>query len=186
MPTVPRAKTHKASASAPKRTVVFLGAGASASEGAPIQATLFRDYFVQYQKEPPQRVYHEWDRELATFFAEFFGIDVDHGKLDTALFPTFEEVLGVLELADSQGESFRDWGTSNLVDGHRKPRIQHLRDVLVLLIAEVLDKKLQGPPHHHRTLVRRIGGDLKHVSFISLNYLCGENTYVDRVTVSLG
>lgn len=153
-----------------RKTVVFLGAGASASEGAPMQATLFRDYFIDQKSEPAHRIHHEWDSELATFFLDFFGIDVDHGDLNATNFPTFEEVLGILELADSQGESFRDWGTSNLVDGQRKPRLQHVRDLMVLLIAQVLDKRLLNVGDQHRALLQNLKGGLRDTSFISLNY----------------
>ena len=95
-------------------TVVFLGAGASRADGAPLQGELFRDYFLYYNDQPPGRIYHEWDRELATFFDDFFGIDVDDPRhVESASFPTFEEVLGIIEIADTQNESFRSWGTSS-------------------------------------------------------------------------
>jgi hypothetical protein len=140
------------------QTVAFLGAGASAAEGAPTQASLFREYFRSYQRKPVDRIHHAWDRELATFFLDFFGLEVDHGNVETMVFPTFEEVLGILELARSQEESFRNWGTSHIIDGGRKPRVEHVHDLLVLLIAEMLDERLPGPgagPLHPRHEARR-------------------------------
>lgn len=154
-------------------TVVFLGAGASCADGAPTQGELFRDYFLHYNNQPSDRVHHSWDRELATFFFVFFGIDVDDPEgVKNATFPTFEEVLGILEIAESQNESFRDWGTTHLVDAQQKPRIQHMHDVLILLIAEILDKKLRGKATQHPKLIKALHNAewLRQTSFVSLNY----------------
>ena len=81
--------------------IVFLGAGASKSDGAPIQSELFGDYFSKLtgtSRSDP----------LSTFFNDFFGIDVNSGPPHDE-YPTFEEVLGVLELAISRNESFRGY-----------------------------------------------------------------------------
>jgi len=171
------------------RTVVFLGAGASRADGAPLQGELFRDYFLHYNSRPCDRICHDWDRELATFFDVFFGIKVDdRASVEHARFPTFEEVLGVIELADTQGESFRDWGTSHIVDAQQKPRLQHMHDVLILLIAEILDRKLRGNATHHPRLVRllRDTGQLQTTSFVSLNYdILIDNALVGRSGLNL-
>ena len=111
-------------------TIIFLGAGASAAEGAPIQSTLFREYFKYYRSMPAHAVHHAWDGELVTFFHAFFGIDVDHDNLDKAEFPTFEEILGMLELADAQHDSFRDWPGVHVINNGTS-RIQHVHDLLV-------------------------------------------------------
>jgi hypothetical protein len=73
-------------------TAIFLGAGASKAEGAPLQGELFRDYF---SSPAFKNSGDEMDRELATFFAFMFQIDVDHGDIPNIKFPTFEEVLGL-------------------------------------------------------------------------------------------
>ena len=154
-------------------TVVFLGAGASCADGAPTQGQLFRDYFLYYNDQATKTIQHEWDRELATFFLVFFGIDVDdRSVVEEASFPTFEEVLGIIELADSQNESFRDWGTSHELDARKKPRLQHMHDLLVFLIAEILDQKLRDQATHHPRLVMNLQAAnwLRNTSFISLNY----------------
>ena len=48
-------------------TAIFLGAGASKAEGAPLQGELFREYFssVLFKNS-----HEDMDRELATFFQE--------------------------------------------------------------------------------------------------------------------
>ena len=56
-------------------TAIFLGAGDSKAEGAPLQGDLFREYFSSHVFKDS---HDEMDRELATFFHEIFQIDVDH------------------------------------------------------------------------------------------------------------
>jgi hypothetical protein len=48
---------------------------------------------------------HE-DSDLATFFLKMFRIDVD-GDVSKVQFPTFEEVLGLTDLAILRKEAFR-------------------------------------------------------------------------------
>lgn len=51
------------------RDVIFLGAGASAADGAPTQNRLFKDYFES-------RVHTDTTtNSLHSFFSDFFGID---------------------------------------------------------------------------------------------------------------
>jgi len=171
-------------------TVIFLGAGASRADGAPLQGQLFKDYFLDYNDQPRDRIHHSWDRELATFFHVFFGIDIDDRKsVETASFPTFEEVLGIIEIADSQNECFKDWGTSHIVDAQQKPRLQHMHDVLILLIAEILDHKLRHMATYHPNLVQYLHkvGWLRTTSFVSLNYdiLIDNALLSDRKTSNL-
>jgi hypothetical protein len=59
-------------------TAIFLGAGASKAEGAPLQGELFADYFSS-PSFPRSR--GKMDRELAAFFSEMFGLDVRQGDL---------------------------------------------------------------------------------------------------------
>ena len=42
-----------------------------------------------------------------------FDIDVDNDDLDNIVFPTYEEALGVLDLADLKNESFKDFTNIN-------------------------------------------------------------------------
>ena len=72
-------------------TAIFLGAGASKAEGAPLQGELFKEYF----SSPLYRgVRSVMNSELTTFFWEMFHIDVKRKDLTNDMFPTFEEVLG--------------------------------------------------------------------------------------------
>jgi hypothetical protein len=128
--------------------IVFLGAGASASEGAPVQGALLKEYFSSYKKVNEFAVHHEMDRDLATFFLDFFGIDINSDDLEGVSFPTFEEVLGILELALNRNESFRNYGLSSI-----NPVIQKVREHLILLIALILDEKLKPRGKFHRQLI---------------------------------
>jgi len=150
------------------KTVIVLGAGASASEGAPLQADLFREYFQSYRRRSEGQQYEEMDRELATYFLLFWGIDVDHGDLAKARFPTFEEALGLLEIAESRNEFFKDF--AGLYP--ERTRGREMRSHLVNLIGRILDEKLETWRGHHTRLINSIkeSGRLPCTTFIGLNY----------------
>ena len=152
----------------PDKTVIFLGAGASAAEGAPVQADLFREYFKSYRRRPEGAMYEEMDRELATYFERFWGIDVDHGDLDRAQFPTFEEALGLLEMAESRAEFFKDF--TGLYP--ERTRGREMRSHIVNLIGRILHEKLETWRGHHTVLVSSVkdAGQLPSTTFIGLNY----------------
>src|ERR1035441_10585866 len=91
-------------------TAIFLGAGASKAEGAPLQGELFWEYF----SSPEFRCSRApMDRDLTAFFAEMFRIDVKRSGLRTEEFPTFEEVLGLTDLAILRKEAFRHFDIEN-------------------------------------------------------------------------
>ncbi|MFZ5993500.1 MAG: SIR2 family protein [Thermodesulfobacteriota bacterium] len=155
--------------------IIFLGAGASACEGAPLQGDLFREYFRSCQIERDDRLNNEMDQRLVEFFEIFFGIDIKSGVLDNVSFPTFEEILGMLELALNREESFKDY---NLTPD--KPRIQRIREDLIFLIAIILDKKLRGKAKYHKKLINRLKIKLSKTVFVSLNYdILIDNALVD-------
>lgn len=143
--------------------VIFLGAGASASEGAPVQKDLFSEFF---RSEGPQPRNAQGLERLSRFFRHFFGIDIGAGLADV-VFPSFEEAFGVLEIAIDRGESFKGYSSSSAA-----PDVQKAREDLIFLIALVLNRTLMAPKGHHRTLVQRLKdeGRLSSTAFISLNY----------------
>jgi NAD-dependent SIR2 family protein deacetylase len=150
--------------------VIFLGAGASRAEGAPLQAELFRDYFKlckpdSMSKEGEITLY----RRMRKFFKDFFGINIANGDLNHTSFPTFEEALGVLEIAIKKEESFKGWiSDSDSAD----IKIQRYRQSLIYLISTVLERALQGKAHYHRRLIQRLlkQRKLNKTAFISVNY----------------
>lgn len=152
----------------PIEDVVFLGAGASTAKGAPLQGDLFKEYFSCKTHES-----HPTYPELKSFFKKFFG--VDGGNLGSKLFPTFEEVLGILEIALNREEGFRDCD---------KRRIQQIREDLIFLIATVIDEKLRGVGReYHTRLVQRLKEEdrLSKTGFVSLNY----DILIDNALVAL-
>src|SRR6185437_5637397 len=153
------------------KTAIFLGAGASAAEGAPIQTTLFRDYFKLLKKRRSNHsVEPEHERELATFFQLMFDIDVDHGNLDTLVFPTFEEALGVLDLADLKNEAFKDFPNINFASN--SGRIKFLRLYLVFLMADIINQSLQQSRQvHEKLMINLVNRKLiNNALFLTTNY----------------
>jgi hypothetical protein len=158
-------------------TAIFLGAGASASEGAPIQNRLFQVYFKRC-RELGNFGYTEMENGLAEFFYKMFDIDVNKGNLDEIIFPTFEEALGVLDLADIKNESFKDF--SNLNVASNSGRLKFLRLYLTLLMAKTIHKELLTSNKIHNKLVKNLKKQekLNDVFFLSTNYdpnLCIRN-----------
>lgn len=147
------------------KDVVILGAGASAAAGAPLQGKIFNDYFVSCA--PKTNSQTQMKRRLEAYFRTFFGIRFGNLDLRNTTFPTFEEALGVLEIALDRNESFAGFGTSL-----SKPMIQMARDDLIFLIALTLKQKLEYAPNYHGMLLDRLERDsgLLNTSFISLNY----------------
>ena len=96
-----------------RRTVIFLGAGASKSDGAPLQIELFKYYFEAFnddrikKKYSNSNAYIKKDKRLRAFLNDFFGIE-SFEKANQNEFPTFEEALGILDLAIIKGEEYRN------------------------------------------------------------------------------
>src|SRR5580704_6089400 len=128
-------------------TAIFLGAGASKAEGAPLQGELFKQYFSSplYRGKRSLR-----NRELTAFFQEMFGIDVKRKDLTNDSFPTFEEVLGLTDLAIIRKEAFRNFDIENRAKN--SGRLRFIAQYLVFLVAKVLDAKLRGNAKVHRNL----------------------------------
>jgi NAD-dependent SIR2 family protein deacetylase len=147
------------------RRVIVLGAGASAADGAPTQEGLFRKYVEIINR--PESSHRTCERDIATLFFSLWGIDIDR-NMKQQHFPTFEEVLGLLELSVARGESFKRFGGMH----QETPRSHRLRAHLISLIATVLEDTLQCENVHHSGLVRALKGLgwQGRTDFISLNY----------------
>lgn len=146
------------------RDIIILGAGASKADGAPLQKEIFIEYVNQFkQGSIPRRI----SNAVNPFLKNFFGIDVDVPKVETNNYPTFEEVLGVLEIADMRDEYFRE---SILT----KQSLIQMKKYLIYLIAIVLDKSLSTHygEYHHYNLIKRLKKEcvLQETTFISFNY----------------
>lgn len=155
--------------------VIILGAGASKSEGAPLQKELFSEFIEYYKQASKDKICSlskEQEELIIEYFKDFWGIDINNYQNPDVEFPTFEECLGILDLAYLRGESLK---------GYTGDDINKVRNALIFLIAKVLDKKLRGKIVYHRRLVDRLieKEKLTQTAFISLNY----DTIIDNILV---
>lgn len=162
-----------------RKTAIFLGGGASAAEGAPVQSMLFKKYFKALRAE---NNYSDFKRvsELRAYFKQMFFIDVLQDDLDEINFPTFEEAISLLDLAVRKRQSFKDFDLENLAKNSN--RIGFIRQYLVLLMAEVLEDKTAVVKGLHQMLAERLGelGRLTDMVFLSTNY----DVLIDRALAS--
>ena len=146
---------------------IFLGSGASAAEHCPIQNQLFIDYFKSLTKKDYKS---EMNIKLHKFFKEMFNIDIINDDIDKILFPTFEEVLALIDLAEQRRESFKNFRFENLQK--KSDNIRILRQYLILLMAKVLHNNDKTNNYYHKLLVDNLlkKDILKDTTFISSNY----------------
>lgn len=107
------------------------------------------------------------DKALERFFLQMFAIDV---RAPQNAFPTFEELLGLTDLAILRKEAFRNFD----LDGRTADRftLRQIAQYLVFLVAKILHSKLEHRARHHRALVEQLrdADELLNVAFISTNY----------------
>lgn len=149
------------------KIAIFLGAGASAAEHCPIQNQLFVEYF----KSLTQKDYeNEMNKELHKFFKVMFDIDTMNDDIEKVLFPTFEEVLGIIDLAEQRRESFKNFRLE--IFNNRTDSIRILREYLILLMAKLLHNDDKTNNYYHKLLIDNLlkANVLKDITFISANY----------------
>ncbi|QDV88973.1 hypothetical protein RAS2_00320 [Phycisphaerae bacterium RAS2] len=148
------------------RTAIILGAGASAADGAPLQADLLRGFF-ESRRDADRIQNAAMQHRLAEHFEQIWGICVTENTSHSD-FPTFEEALGLLELADSRREYFKNISRN---ESHGA-RVSEIREHLVALIAVYLEEKLRTSQQNHLKLISslRRTGWITSTVFLSLNY----------------
>lgn len=141
-----------------KRTVFVFGAGASFDEGLPFQEKLLKAYFQNQQSDDSFKV------ELSQYFKDFFEINVE--DFNNVEFPTFEEALGIIELAIEKEETY---GPNYSLEKLRK-----IRTALILSIGVAIEKCNLNRNNSYGILVRKLfhkGHFQKdEYGFVSLNY----------------
>lgn len=149
------------------KVTIFLGAGASAAENSPIQNELFSEYFKNIVDEEKFSI---MNRELYKFFKQMFNIDIFKDDMNKVIFPTFEEVLGLIDLAEQRRESFRNFGLETL--NRRSDSIRFLRQYLILLMAQAIYKTANSNNKYHKLLIKNLDAEglLMDTTFISANY----------------
>lgn len=161
------------------KITIFLGAGASAAENLPIQNELFSHYFKYILPKDKNK---KMNRELAKFFKDLFFIDVINDDVDKINFPTFEEVLGVLDLAEQKRESFKHYKTESYNDSNNTS-ISYIRQCLIMLTAYTLNNASSSSNNYHKMLVSNLvkEGLICDTNFISANY----DIHIDNAIGSL-
>lgn len=149
------------------KVAIFLGAGASKSEGAALQGELFHKYFTSREFDPSNS---PMDKALTLFFKRMFAIDVLDSSIKAHEFPTFEEVLGLTDLASMRKETFRSF--SPKASSASSDPMRSISQHLVFLVAKLLEKTLRGGHPQHRDLIAglREKAPLTDFVFISTNY----------------
>lgn len=124
---------------------------------------------------------NEMNRELAIFFQLFFDIDVDNNNLCGVTFPTFEETLGILDLAERRKETLKNFDLENIASNSN--RIRFIRQYLVLLMAKIIYDKLESSNGLHIQLVKNLVKcqELKDTIFLSSNY----DILIDNALISV-
>lgn len=153
------------------KTVIFLGAGASAADGAPLQNQLFKSFVNASHDNRYKSKCTRIKNEINDFFELFFGFNIDSdlvvdGKVD---FSTFEEALGILDLAISKNEEFR--GGSD--------KLEQFRIAIVSSMALAIEYELDinkdytsNQMNYHSMLVNKLYSDshFSDFTFLSTNY----------------
>lgn len=163
------------------KNIIFLGAGASKADGAPLQNELFNEYFYMRKVKKyntnidifdeicdkyipmDEKIEHMID----DFFKDFFGIN---NTVEGSIYPTFEEALGMLDLAISRKDYFFQTCKTYNLDSIKVGDYQSIRLALLLAMSEIIDYKLDKlDGHTHSKLISNLH-DINNISFISTNY----------------
>lgn len=148
------------------KTAIFLGAGASKADGAPLQYELISEMIKLIQEDTIDVKPH-----LRTFFLIFFEIDIQDTLINRD-YPSFEEILGVIDISIERGESYKDFQHHPLARNSDNPVLVQVREYLVYYMAQVIKKKLEGENIYHTKLIKNLKDKniLEKVCFISTNY----------------
>ena len=165
------------------KDVILLGAGASKSDGAPVQSALLLDYFAQYQQGPTGPANRKRHERLLHFLRDFYGLSVETEMAGSGKgFAPFEELLAMIELAVGRHQDFKRTGLQrgqieSEAGSSTSNTLAAIKEDLVFSIAEVIGRSFTEPKRHHRMLIERLMKDcpndfspLDQTGFISLNY----------------
>jgi len=121
------------------KTAIFFGAGASKADGAPLQKDLITEYFEMRKQKNKNGIAKEdeylnsskttvmqfyIEKKISYFLSEYFG--VDFGKhISKIAFPTFEEILGLIDNASMNDDEFR---SNPQINKHQQDLMENLKD----------------------------------------------------------
>lgn len=149
-----------------EKVVFFFGAGASKPEGGIITNQLLEESFKQ--PSPDEKV------DMVKKYLK----DIYHNDCTNSNLPTFEEVLGPIDIALQKQENMSaEWDIKKLMS---------LRDNLIYCICKILYKKLKNPNGCHNKFITNLldmhPDRWNKCSFISLNY----DILLDNALTKLG
>lgn len=153
-----------------KKTVIFLGAGASKADGAPLQRELFKSYFKACEDEHLNEKFKLKNSKVKglvdKYFENFFDFTNDF-DYKNAVFPTFEEALGILDLAIERNEKYR----------RELGNLYKYRMALIFSMAQAIQYKIESSKsgvqgESHTNLVENLREVIEegNIAFISTNY----------------
>jgi len=158
-------------------SVIILGAGASSSDGAPLQKDLMKEFCskatlkkLNLSNEKRIQIGNNDEAEknhltqIEKYFDLFWGADLLSPFDKKFTYPTFEDCLGILDIAKNRNENFKL---------KNREELNIFRNSLIFLIAKAIEEKFTtSGSHNHETLINRLKqeGLLKSTAFISLNY----------------
>ncbi|MFZ7130805.1 MAG: SIR2 family protein [Eubacteriales bacterium] len=150
------------------KSIIFLGAGASKAEGAPLQNELLFEYFKEYANKKDK-----YYNILRDFFLKTYNLDV----CQTKIFPTIEEILGLLYTSEKNQQSF-------YFD------INKIKEAIIFSMGEILDKKIKHPATFHFKLIEKLKAQnvLQDIIFVTTNYdtLIDRAIYANHINIDYG
>ncbi len=160
-----------------EKLVIFLGAGASRSSSFPRRDTVplqneifqrFFDYYIQdefnIKKDIKEINEPGSNKDVFNFFQDFWGINTENWNNEHTQYPTFEECIGVLDLAYLKREEYNEYSGKDILN---------LRNVLIYIISITLYYALKQYRPVHENLISRLkreDSELRSVSFVTTNY----------------
>ncbi len=131
-----------------QKTLFIFGAGASKADKAPLQNELFSEIFkllegVKYYQNI--QLNQAFIQELKDFLYKLYPINEE--PKNNIIYPTFEEVMGLIHFAIIRDESFMGFSYKNL---------RGYLDSLITLIAIILDKKLKKAPGINKKFIMHL------------------------------
>lgn len=131
------------------KVVFVFGAGASKAESAPVTSELLPKVFQTLTED--EKVNH-----LRNFIHDFYYIDFQ----DLDSIPSFEEILGLLDMALQRQECFSErWN---------RREMSKLKEDLLYAVCKVLHESLRRKGTIHRTFMRNL---VNHESFVQDKYV---------------
>lgn len=163
------------------KNIIFFGAGASKADGVPIQNEIFDKYFEMCENERNKWTpedgqsfevgtiegdfawkaycYYRNEKELVENFLEMY-----FGSISNKNYPTFEEVLALIDISTQRNEIFVDNGRYSLTE---------FRKILIETIKKTIEYYRSKSEHNYcNNLVRNLlsMNKLDKTVFVTTNY----------------